>query len=238
MIKIAILYPSVLNVYGCMGNMLQIEKKLGAYGVPFEIKTIDLNDKVNLGHIDMLFIGSPCHMHLKAVIKMLEVHKDAIQDFLNQGGILYASGLSSVIFGKKIVTDNEAIEGLNIYNYSSHMPLKSEIEINKVRSTYDGFIRYIIITNIKGIRQKHNYDILGVYSKRGETFKEGIVIDNTILTTSVGVTLIRNPELCAAIIGKILEQRGIKVPNKFFGIDEMSKKIRSELFRLVTSAKE
>ncbi len=238
MIKIVVLYPKIMNIYGCYGNVIQIEKYLLSQGHSVEIKHIEIDDELDVTNADIIFIGSNNYMNLEAVLNILKRYKESFIDYINQGGVILATGLSSTLFGEKIKLLEKEINGLGIYNYNSELLSKSKITLQKFISKYDGFVRYYLGSNIDELYLRHNYEYLGTYNKKGKTIDEGIVIDNIILTTFVGPLLIRNPEIAITLTNKILEQRGLKKITQTLSNDYNSKKIRRELFRQIKNKKE
>ena len=56
-LKIAHIYPEVLNLYGDRGNILCMERRLTWRGIGCDVEKVMLGDRPKLGRYDILFIG-------------------------------------------------------------------------------------------------------------------------------------------------------------------------------------
>ena len=56
-VKICHLYPEMLNLYGDMGNIICLHKRLLWRGIPCEIVPVRFGEKLKLSDIDMVFVG-------------------------------------------------------------------------------------------------------------------------------------------------------------------------------------
>ena len=56
-LKIAHLYPELLNLYGDRGNIISLKKRAEWRGIDVEVKEYKLADEIDFENIDILFIG-------------------------------------------------------------------------------------------------------------------------------------------------------------------------------------
>ena len=73
-IKLAHLYPKLLNIYGDGGNILAIKKRCKWRGIEIEIDEINIDDEIS--EHDMYFIGGGQDLQQIAVSKELQKHKE------------------------------------------------------------------------------------------------------------------------------------------------------------------
>ena len=73
-IKIAHLYPKLLNIYGDGGNILALKKRCEWRGIEFELDEINIGDKIK--EHDIYFIGGGQDLQQIEVSKELQKHKD------------------------------------------------------------------------------------------------------------------------------------------------------------------
>ena len=73
-IKIAHLYPKLLNIYGDRGNILTLKCRCEWRGIEVEIEEINIGDKIN--EHDIYFIGGGQDLQQIEVAKELQKHKE------------------------------------------------------------------------------------------------------------------------------------------------------------------
>lgn len=73
-IKIAHLYPKLLNIYGDGGNILTLKRRCEWRNIGFEIDEINIGDKIS--EHDIYFIGGGQDLQQIEVSKELQKHKD------------------------------------------------------------------------------------------------------------------------------------------------------------------
>ena len=72
--KLAHLYPKLLNIYGDGGNILAIKKRCEWRGIELEIDEINIGDEIS--EHDMYFIGGGQDLQQIEVSKELQKHKE------------------------------------------------------------------------------------------------------------------------------------------------------------------
>ena len=73
-LKLAHLYPKLLNIYGDIGNIITLKKRCEWRGIELEIDEINIGDKI--GEHDIYFIGGGQDREQIEVSKELQKHKD------------------------------------------------------------------------------------------------------------------------------------------------------------------
>ncbi len=81
-VRIAHLYPKLLNIYGDGGNVLALKKRCEWRNIPVEIEQINVGDKI--GEHDIYFIGGGQDLQQIEVSKELQKHKDFFTDERNR----------------------------------------------------------------------------------------------------------------------------------------------------------
>ena len=81
-LKLAHLYPQLLNIYGDMGNVLAIKKRCEWRGIDIEVDEINIGDKIDKH--DIYFIGGGQDAQQIEVSQELQRHKRFLQDELDR----------------------------------------------------------------------------------------------------------------------------------------------------------
>ena len=76
-LKLAHLYPKLLNIYGDIGNIITLKKRCEWRGIELEIDEINIGDTIG-GH-DIYFIGGGQDREQIEVSKELQKHKSFLQ---------------------------------------------------------------------------------------------------------------------------------------------------------------
>lgn len=77
-LKIAHLYPKLLNIYGDSGNILTLCKRCEWRGIPVTLDEINIGDKIY--HHDIYFIGGGQDIQQIEVSKELQKHKEFLTE--------------------------------------------------------------------------------------------------------------------------------------------------------------
>ena len=56
-LRLAHLYPKLMNIYGDRGNILCLERRCRERGIALEVSELELGDKLKAKEWDMIFIG-------------------------------------------------------------------------------------------------------------------------------------------------------------------------------------
>ena len=84
-VKIAHLYPKLLNIYGDGGNILTLKKRCEWRGISVVIDEINIGDK--LGEHDIYFIGGGQDRQQIEVSKELQLHKEFLTKERDRGAV-------------------------------------------------------------------------------------------------------------------------------------------------------
>lgn len=101
---IEVLYPEYNNLYGDRGNAEYLKKKLSLAGYEVEIVETSLFDEPKFinEQVDILLIGPCQEKHQIIEIEALKKYRDAIENRIENGGVILATGNAFEIFGDYI----------------------------------------------------------------------------------------------------------------------------------------
>ncbi len=85
MLRIAHLYPKLLNIYGDGGNVLTLKKRCEWHGIEVCIDEINVGDSIT--HHDIYFIGGGQDLQQIEVSKELQKHKDFLTEERDRGAV-------------------------------------------------------------------------------------------------------------------------------------------------------
>ncbi|MBR0413277.1 MAG: glutamine amidotransferase [Eubacterium sp.] len=212
MIKIAHLYPNMLNLYGDRGNIIALTQRMNARGIEVQTDAITMGKSFNADDYDILFIGGGQDFEQDVLLEDLKQGKDVqIQNAIESGKVMLAICGGYQMLGKYYKThDGKMLEYMGALDfYTEGKPermignyafkTKEGIEIvgfeNHSGRTYLGDSVEPLGTMIKG------------YGNNGEDGTEGVRYKNTFGTYSHGPVLPKNPQFADLLIAKALENK-------------------------------
>lgn len=210
------LYPEYNKLYGDRGNAEHLEKKLKMAG--YEVETVNTNlfDEPRFvnGEVDVLLIGPCQEKHQLIEIETLKKYRDAIENRIENGGVILATGNAFEIFGDYIEdAKGEKHECLKFYPYYAKQ--FSRLRYNDCSvGEFDG----MQITGFKNLLSHSYGENLAPFlkMKKGagmnkETNVEGVHKNNFFATYHTGPILPLNPKFTEYLI-KLVDKDYIDVP--------------------------
>lgn len=212
MIRIAHLYPDMLNLYGDRGNIIALTQRMTERGISVQTDSITMGKSFNADDYDILFIGGGQDFEQDVLLDDLKKGKDIeINKAIHNGTVMLAICGGYQMLGKYYKTyDGKMLEymgALDFYtegkeermigNYA--FKTKEGIEIvgfeNHSGRTYLG----------KGVEPLGK--MIKGYGNNGEDGTEGVRFKNTFGTYSHGPVLPKNPDFADLLISKALENK-------------------------------
>lgn len=210
-ITILHLYPDLLNLYGDIGNISCLQKRLEWRGYPVKVvRCTSDDDQIDLEHTDIVFIGGGSDREQKIVCSKLLEKKQQLSEYVEKDGVVVAVCGAYQLLGKYYKLDDETIEGLSILDITTE---RGETRlIGNVIAKCDLFEQPIVGFENHGGRTIINHHkplakIIKGYGNTGETGYEGVHYKNVFATYIHGPLLPKNPQLCDAILTCALKRR-------------------------------
>ena len=209
-IKIAHLYPELLNLYGDRGNIISMKNRLLWRGIDAEVCEYKLSDDVDFSDIDIVFIGGGSDREQQLVCRRLHEIKDRISEYVNDNGVVVTICGGYQLLGKYYKIKDEKVEGLDILDIYTETG-EGRLIGNVVIKT-DLFERPIVgFENHGGRTFINNHKPFGKVlfgnGNNGNDGGEGVIYKNVIGTYLHGPLLPKNPHLCDYILQKAIERK-------------------------------
>ena len=209
-IKIAHIYPELLNLYGDNGNIASLTKRCEWRNIDVEVQKYSLNDDIDFDNIDILFIGGGSDKEQKIVCESLRKYCERIREYVENNGVLIAFCGGFEILGNYYKIKDETVQALGLIDMFT--------EYSDVRLIDDVIIQTDIsdrpivgFENHGGRVYINNNTPFGkvIYGNgnNGTDGFEGVIYKNVIGTYLHGPLLPKNPHLCDYIIKKALQNK-------------------------------
>ena len=219
-LRIAHLYPDLLNLYGDIGNMTTLKKRCEWRDISVQIDPIYGNEKISFTDYDLVFLGGGSDREQLLVRDKLIKMKKELTSYVNDGGVLAAVCGGYQLLGSYYKLENETIEGLEILNIQT--------EVGKTRLISDVVIDNEQFGTIVGFENHGGRTYINDHTPLGKVLYgngnngtdgyEGVIYKNVIATYLHGSLLPKNPKLADHIIKLMLEQRGL--PSELKPLDD------------------
>ncbi len=235
-IRIAHLYPDMLNLYGDRGNIIALTQRMKARGIDVQTDAVTMGKNFNADNYDILFIGGGQDFEQDVLLDDLKKGKDTeINKAIHNGTVMLAICGGYQMLGKYYKTYDgkmlEYIGALDFYTEGKEERMignyayktKEGIEVvgfeNHSGRTYLGKSVEPLGKMIKG------------FGNNGEDGTEGVRFKNTFGTYSHGPVLPKNPQLADLLISKALENKYGK--SELSSLDDsLEAKAREQVMRL------
>lgn len=211
-IKIAHLYPDMLNLYGDRGNIIALTQRMNARGIDVQTDAITMGKSFNSDDYDILFIGGGQDFEQDVLLDDLKRGKDTeISKAIHGGKVMLAICGGYQMLGKYYKTyDGKKLEYMGALDFFTEgkeermignyaFKTKEGIEVvgfeNHSGRTYLG----------KGVEPLGR--VIKGYGNNGEDKTEGIRFKNTFATYSHGPVLPKNPQFADLLISKAIENK-------------------------------
>ena len=219
MLKIAHLYPKLLNIYGDGGNILTLKKRCEWRNIEVSIEEINIGDSI--GEHDLYFIGGGQDVQQIEVSKELQKHKDFLTSERNRGAVFLGICGGYQLLGHYYQPHNGdklmGISLLDAYTIAGDNRFIGNVTVQTdlvTPNTLVGFENHSGLTYLKGNTSPIGKMIVG-NGNNGEDHTEGARYKNVFGTYMHGSFLPKNVHFADYLIelalGKNLEPLDDKI---------------------------
>lgn len=209
-LKLAHLYPKLLNIYGDIGNIIAIKKRCEWRGINVIIDDIGIGDKIT--EHDFYFIGGGQDLQQIAVSKELQKHKDFLLAERDRGAVFLGICGGYQLFGHYYQPNNgKRLEGISLIDaytvagdkrYIGNVTVSTDlVEPN----TLVGFENHSGLTYLQGETKPIGRTVIG-NGNNGTDKTEGAYYKNVFGTYLHGSFLPKNPHFTDYLLKLALQE--------------------------------
>ena len=210
-IRIAHLYPELLNLYGDTGNIICLKKRLQWRGIDADVVEFHAGDTVDLDGFDIVFIGGGTDREQKIVAQELKNSQESIAKFVEDDGVLLAVCGGYQLLGSSYLLGEEKVEGLGIVDFytdrkSPRIIGNIVIDCPSCNDLVVGYENHGGRTHLgEGVEPFGKVVVGG--GNDAESGYEGVCYKNVIGTYIHGPLLPKNPKLADSLIKAALVRK-------------------------------
>jgi CobQ-like glutamine amidotransferase family enzyme len=122
-LRVAHLYPRLMNIYGDRGNVMALRHRCEARGIGFELTELERGDRLDVARHDLIFAGGAQDREQRGVVDDLMATKaDAVREGVENGVVLLAVCGAYQLFGRFYRESSGAeLPGAGIFDlYTEH----------------------------------------------------------------------------------------------------------------------
>lgn len=211
-IRIAHLYPDMLNLYGDRGNIIALTERMQARGIETVTDAVTMGKSFNADDYDILFIGGGQDFEQDVLLSDLNKGKDVqINKAIHSGTVMLAICGGYQMLGKYYKTyDGKMLEYMGALDFYTQGKEERMIG-NYAFKTKEG-IEIVGFENHSGRTYlgsgvKPLGKVIKGCGNNGEDGTEGVRYKNTFGTYSHGPILPKNPDFADLLISKAVENK-------------------------------
>ena len=209
--RVAHLYPELLNLYGDSGNILVLRRRMEWRGIHCEVEEVHVDDHPSFSDVDIAFIGGGSDREQKIVCDKLLSVQTELAAFVEDGGVLGAVCGGYQLLGHSYLMGDEEVRGLSLVDLYTdrgtprligNIAVKSRIAPHPIVGYENHGGRTHLGAGVEPLGT-----VLYGYGNDGTTGQEGCLYKNVVGTYVHGPLLPKNPGVADYLISQALERR-------------------------------
>ncbi len=213
-LRVAHLYPKLMNIYGDRGNILCLHRRCRERGIDFEVQELELADKLNPKDCDLIFVGGAQDREQRRVaVDLVKIKAKPLGEAVKRGVAVLAVCGGYQLLGRFYRTaEGEELPGAGVLDlYTVHPGPQAQRFIGNVvvewnGTTLVGFENHGGRTYL-GERAKPLGRVISGFGNNGEDGGEGAVYGNVFGTYLHGSLLPKNPKFADHVIETALRRQ-------------------------------
>lgn len=210
-LRIAHLYPELLNLYGDSGNILVLRRRLEWRHIGCEIRQCHVGDRPSFSDVDIVFIGGGSDREQKIVCDKLLAEREELAAYVEDGGVLAAVCGGYQLLGESYLMGDEKVPGLGLVDLFTdrgtprligNIAVKSRISLQPIV----GYENHGGRTHLGADAEPLGKVVYG-HGNDGASGEEGCLYKNVVGTYIHGPLLPKNPGVADYLIAHALERK-------------------------------
>ena len=211
-LRIAHLFPELLNLYGDGGNIIVLEKRCQWRGIDVEVVPMRFGERPSFSDVDIAFIGGGSDREQKIVCDQLQAVGDELRSYVADGGVLLAVCGGYQLLGHSYVMGDEEVRGLSLVDLYTdrgaprligNIMVESPICADPIVGYENHGGRTHLGPGVKPLGR-----VLAGHGNDGVTGEEGCLWQNVVGTYVHGPLLPKNPGVADWLLARALERAG------------------------------
>ena len=212
-LRVAVLYPDLLNIYGDRGNAMAVARRCRARGIEVDVDDVRIGGEWNADDTDILLVGGGQDREQRRIQADLAARAPGLRGYRDDGGVALAVCGGYQLFGHLYRgIDGGVLEGAGVFDAVSAHPGPATARcVGNVAALWEGdtlvgFENHGGRTYL-GDGQAPLADVVSGFGNNGGDGSEGARSRNCFGTYLHGALLPKNPRFADRLIQLALERR-------------------------------
>ena len=210
-VRVAHLYPELLNLYGDSGNILVLRRRCAWRGITCEVVEVPVGERPSFSGIDLAFIGGGSDREQRIVCDALQAVRAELAAFVEDGGVLAAVCGGYQLLGHSYLMGDEEVRGLSLVDlYTTrgtprligNIAVASRVSPQPIVGYENHGGRTYLGDDVEPLGR-----VLSGFGNDGESGYEGCLYKNVLGTYVHGPLLPKNPGVADWLLARALERR-------------------------------
>jgi len=214
-IRVAWMYPDLLNLHGERGNVQALERISKKMEVTLKIDRIDdLEADIDFQKYDILLFNAGELKTIETISNVLESRKKQLIQYIKENKVVLVTGTTGALFADTITRKQSSFQGLNILKMDMQerdMVIGDDLYYKIGTMEIMGCQIQMVDILLKKVKSLGK--ILYGYGNCGNK-EEGARYKNVIFTNALGPVLVKNPWFTEYLIQLACKNKGIKIAKK------------------------
>jgi len=210
-ITVVHLYPREMNIYGDMGNVIALRRRLEWRGIETRVESVGLGGDYDFTRADIVVAGGGEDLSQMRVADDLQRRAADVRRAVDDGVVFLTVCGTYQLFGHRFVTaDGEVIPGIGVFDCETiggGTRMIGNIVVDALVGTMVGFENHSGRTML-GSGQGSLGTVVKGFGNNDTTEEEGSVTSNAFGTYLHGSVLPKNPAFADDLIARGLRRRG------------------------------
>ena len=225
-LRIAHLYPSLLNVAGDGGNVMAVVGRARWRGLSVEVVPVGLGEVPDFSDFDLVFFQGGQDVEMRVAAADLADKGQSLRDAADAGVVMLAVCAGMQLFGHRYVpSSGDPIDGISVLDLETRAGTTRYMQHAACTVTIDGEAEVVV-----GFENHSGRTFLGAHAQpfgtvvagagnNGADGTEGARRDNVFATYLHGPVLPKNPWLADAL-ARLAWQRAVGEPVELVALDD------------------
>lgn len=212
-LRLAHLYPDVMNIYGDRGNVIALHYRCEQRGITLEVREVGIGDSFDPADFDLLLIGGGQDREQRRIADDLVEKGPAVREAIDDGLPTLAVCGGFQLFGHRYVDhDGGIIPGIGVFDLETRHPgpradrCIGDVVLSTPLGEVVGFENHGGRTYLAPGQEPFGRVVRG-FGNNAEDGTEGARIKNAIGTYLHGSLLPKNPAVADELLRAALQRR-------------------------------
>ena len=210
-LKVAHLYPELLNLYGDSGNILVLRRRMEWRGIACDVEEVHVGDTPSFADVDIAFVGGGSDREQRIVCEYLLEERSELSAFVDDGGVLAAVCGGYQLLGHSYLMGDEEVQGLSLVDLYTdrgaprligNIAVESRISPQPIVGYENHGGRTHLGSGVEPLGR-----VLHGFGNDGISGMEGCLYKNVVGTYVHGPLLPKNPGVADYLITRALERK-------------------------------